>query len=399
MTEEQAVLASQEALVARLEMLAARVEAQAATIARQQDRIAQLENARPERGGELEEGEARPTASRRAALKRLLGATAALTGLMVARSPGAARADVRATNLAPPGSTNSYGLAGVVDGFDPATQLPSLGSTTHGVIGTSSVTAPSPTQSGAVLGVGNTFVGVQGLSNSNIGIVGKSTSASGIQGSSDTGDGILGFSSGDLKYSLAGSGSGQAHGLVGFSVNQFGVAGINQAGTTFAGFFSGGGATHPGVFIDGTFIATGTKSQAVPTTRHGMRKLYAVEATQPLFEDFGQGRLEGGQARVDLDPVFAATVNTEVEYHVFLTPRSAENRGLAVVEQDARGFVVQELHGGTSSIAFDYRVMAKVRGHERTRLEPFTPPAVPPAPRLAKTAQVVGGEGPEAPRR
>jgi hypothetical protein len=213
-------------------------------------------------------------------------------------------------------------------------------------------------QSVGVFGNGGTR-GVSGRSTSGIGVVGEATSGSGIQGRSTTGDGILGFSSGDLKYSMAGSGSGQAHGLIGFSVNQFGVAGINQSGTNFAGFFSGGGAGFPGVFVDGSFIATGTKSQAVPTGRHGIRKLYAVEATQPVFEDFGSAWLENGRAEVRLDPVFAATVNTGMRYHVFLTPRSAGTTGLAVVAQDAGGFTVEETQGGRGSYEFDYRVMAR----------------------------------------
>jgi hypothetical protein len=186
--------------------------------------------------------------------------------------------------------------------------------------------------------------------------------------------------------------------VVGFSVNQFGVVGVNQSGTNYAGLFSGGGAAHPGVFIDGSLVATGTKSQAVPAARHGMRKLYAVEATQPMFEDFGSAWLEGGQARVELDSIFAATVNTGIKYHVFLTPRSGETKGLAVVAQDAGGFTAQEAQGGRSSYEFDYRVMAKVRGHERTRLEPFTLPPVPTPPRAPEPASPAAGEGLEVAR-
>jgi hypothetical protein len=219
-----------------------------------------------------------------------------------------------------------------------------------------------------------------------VGVSGKSTNGTGVLGSSTSGDGVLGYTGGSLKYSVAGSGSGDAHGVVGFSANQFGVIGVNQSGTNYAGFFSGGGAANPGVLIDGTFVATGTKSQAVPTARHGMRKLYAVEATRPMFEDVGTARLEDGEARVELDPVFAATVNTGIAYHVFVTPRG-ECRGLYVSEQDPSGFVVRELQRGTSGIAFDYRVMAAVRGHERTRLEPFTLPAVPAPPPVPETTR------------
>jgi hypothetical protein len=261
----------------------------------------------------------------------------------------------------PPSNTGVFGSSATAAG--------------HGVVGYSGPTG------------GGSGTGVRGQSGSGTAMIGQSTN----------GDGILGFSSGNLKYSLAGSGSAQAHGLVGFSVNQFGVVGVNQSGTNYAGFFSGGGPGNPGVLIDGNFIATGTKSQAVATARHGMRKLYAVEATQPAFEDFGTAWLERGQARVDLDPVFAATVNTGIKYHVFLTPRG-ECGGLYVAAQDAAGFVVQESHGGASGIEFDYRVMAKVRGHERTRLEPFALPPIPTPPRAPEAAQSGPVEGPDGAR-
>jgi hypothetical protein len=54
---------------------------------------------------------------------------------------------------------------------------------------------------------------------------------------------------------------------------------------------------------------------------------------------------------------------------------------LAVVAQDAEGFVVQEAQGGRGSYEFDYRIMAKVRGHENTRLEAFTMPTAPEPPK------------------
>jgi len=312
--------------------------------------------------------------------RRILAGLTALAAGAIAKLTAAGRAEANANATLSAASTAAYGVLA-----SPGTSAPiqpTLGSTTHAVIGSNSAIATAPIGSG-VFGARNGagLAGVLGVNASDgTGVYGGSDSGTGIEGHSVSGDGILGFSSGNLKYSLAGSGSGQAHGLIGFSVNQFGVAGINQRGTNYAGFFSGGEAANPGVLIDGTLIATGVKSQAVPTGRDGMRKLYAVEATQPLFEDFGSARLENGRAEVRLDPVFAATVNTGIRYQVFLTPRSAETTGLAVVAQDAGGFTVQEIQGGRGSYEFDYRVMARVRGHEQTRLEPFTRPPVPTPP-------------------
>ena len=142
-----------------------------------------------------------------------------------------------------------------------------------------------------------------------------------------------------------------------------------------------------GLFVQGDFVVVnGTKNAAVKTARFGHRKMYAVEATENVFEDFGTASLKGGKARVELDEVFAETVNTGQKYQVYLTPSSAEGKGLAVVAKDARGFVVQEQAGGTGNYDFDYRVVAKVRGHEEKRMERFEPPAMPTPPTPLQTA-------------
>ena len=178
----------------------------------------------------------------------------------------------------------------------------------------------------------------------------------------------------------------QAHGLIGYSQNQFGVSGINNGGNNWAGAFFNAQATAPnsgkqGLLVQGDFVVVnGTKNAAIKTPKHGYRKMYAVEATENVFEDFGTATLKGGNARVELDEMFAETVNTGQKYQVYLTPKHADSKGLAVVQQDARGFTIQELGGGTGSYDVDYRVVAKVRGHEGTRMEPFEPPSMPTPP-------------------
>jgi hypothetical protein len=99
--------------------------------------------------------------------------------------------------------------------------------------------------------------------------------------------------------------------------------------------------------------------------------LYATQSTENWFEDAGSGQLSSGSAHVVFDPIFAQTVNTSVEYHVFLTPRG-DCEGLYVGSQTAQGFEVHELRGGSSNIAFDYRIMAKRNGFETVRLADVT---------------------------
>src|SRR6202041_3576054 len=135
---------------------------------------------------------------------------------------------------------------------------------------------------------------------------------------------------------------------------------------------AGGGVGYCTINILGDLACTGSKSAVVPVDG-GTRKvaLYAVEAPENWFEDAGSAQLSHGSARIDLDPTFAQTVNTAIDYHVFLTPKG-DCKGLYVSNETATGFEVRELSGGTSSIAFDYRIMAKRKGYENVRLEDLT---------------------------
>jgi hypothetical protein len=138
-----------------------------------------------------------------------------------------------------------------------------------------------------------------------------------------------------------------------------------SSGDIFRGFGSTGLVFR--ILNDGSFIANGTKSAVVDTVSYGKRQLYAVESAENWFEDFGEARLSQGQVIVKLDPIFAETVNTENDYHVFLTPKG-DCSGLYVALQNASTFEVRELRGGKSTIEFDYRIVARRKGHEQTRL-------------------------------
>jgi hypothetical protein len=128
--------------------------------------------------------------------------------------------------------------------------------------------------------------------------------------------------------------------------------------------------------------------------------------------------LQNGSATIHLDPTYAETVNTTIEYHVFLTP-NGDCAGLYVAQKTPTAFEVRELRGGKSSVAFDYRIVAKRLGLESLRLEvistdheqaetmrqhlasrPLHPPVLkrgrkppepalftPPKPQLPKTSQ------------
>jgi hypothetical protein len=119
--------------------------------------------------------------------------------------------------------------------------------------------------------------------------------------------------------------------------------------------------------VSGDMYCSGSKSAVVPVD-NGARKvaLYAVESPKNWFEDFGSATLSNGSAVIPFESTFAQTVNT-ASYHVFLTP-NGDCKGLYVSQKGSGGFEVRELGGGTSNIAFDYRIVAERRGYENIRM-------------------------------
>jgi hypothetical protein len=101
---------------------------------------------------------------------------------------------------------------------------------------------------------------------------------------------------------------------------------------------------------DGTVDFVGT--QTFPNT---------VSTSESMYEGFGSGRLDNGATVIRLDADFLAKASTDVPYHVYLTP-NGDSRGLYVTNKTPGSFEVHESGGGTSSIEFDYRIVAKRNG-------------------------------------
>lgn len=124
--------------------------------------------------------------------------------------------------------------------------------------------------------------------------------------------------------------------------------------------------------INGNLGCTGGLAAVASVNGSKQVGLSAIHSPEDWFEDAGSGQLSGGEAVVNIESVFGETINAGVEYHVFLTP-NGDCRGLYVAQKSATSFVVKELSGGTSSIGFDYRIMAKRKGFESVRLADKTP--------------------------
>jgi len=163
--------------------------------------------------------------------------------------------------------------------------------------------------------------------------------------------------------------------LVGVNNSPSGTAGLAIEGfdsTNFSGLlvdaYSAGFGGECTIDVNGNLSCTGTITPTV-SIDGGKRRvgLSSIGAAEEWFEDAGSGQLSGGSAVVLLEPTFAQTVNSQFQYHVFLTPKG-DCEGLYVSNQTPRGFEVHELHHGYSNITFDYRIMVKRRGREQVRL-------------------------------
>ncbi|MBW4668221.1 MAG: hypothetical protein KME60_12555 [Cyanomargarita calcarea GSE-NOS-MK-12-04C] len=93
----------------------------------------------------------------------------------------------------------------------------------------------------------------------------------------------------------------------------------------------------------------------------------AIEGPECAAYIRGKAKLNCGQAEVAFPDHFSVVVNPTT-ITIQLTPRSAESKGLAVLEQSEDGFLVKELWQGEGNYEFDYFVAGVRKG-----LENFTP--------------------------
>jgi hypothetical protein len=225
-------------------------------------------------------------------------------------------------------------------------------------------------------------VGVEGVTESPVGfgVYGQNISQSGVGSNCSTnfiacqagvwGDGgTTSFNSGVLGT--------VDDGFAGFFVNNSsGPASLVawNEGSTGDPFFAGNLANGTSCFVDssGNINCTGSKNAVVPIDG-GARTvaLSAIESPMNWFEDFGSAQLVNGVAVVPLDPEFIQTVNSELDYKVFPVP-NGDCKGLYITHKTATSFEVRELGGGTSSVAFDYRITALRKKYENVRFADHT---------------------------
>jgi len=118
-------------------------------------------------------------------------------------------------------------------------------------------------------------------------------------------------------------------------------------------------------------LGTGTVNTVVQDGKGGAYLLTAPEAPEFLLVDFGQARLEQGQAYVTLEVKLLPHIDVE-RLQVWVTPLEP-CRGLYIVRDPAAcGFYVRERGGGQSDVAFMWGWSAPVK--DWGRFPPVPPP-------------------------
>lgn len=118
-----------------------------------------------------------------------------------------------------------------------------------------------------------------------------------------------------------------------------------------------------GMTINGNFRVTGAKNAIVKTSQ-GTVAINAYETADYYFGDIGSAKTGDNKvAMINIESLFKETVNTDVEYQVFLTSYGPGD--IWVSERQRDYFVVES---ELPNMEFGWEIKAKRKGYENTRL-------------------------------
>ena len=236
-----------------------------------------------------------------------------------------------------------------------------------------------------------------------VGVVGLSGGSPGVLGEADTSNGVAALSNKSTAL-VAESDSADPRNaaIVAIAPSSMGIIADNEAGnqSTSLEVLAGttDAATNSIVALDGNSVpefwvdnggnahvrgniyTSGFCNAGCARTKDGPGKVverYVPQESIPTMEDLGEGRLTDGATFVRIDPAFANVIDGKANYLVFVTPQGP-TQGLYVTNKTMAGFEVVE-HGGHSSIAFDYRIVAKPYGVDAQRLPALPSSTLPKA--------------------
>jgi hypothetical protein len=193
----------------------------------------------------------------------------------------------------------------------------------------------------------------------------------GITVASPTGDGIYVGTTGGRGLYISSAGTNGV-----YVANSDGYAVYGNSGTQRGGYFrndnnsyyaltawnnTGTGGTVNGAYIQGHGYATGGWQTFLAEGKTGFAP---VTPDQEVIIS-GSGALADGRAAITIDPAVAAGFSPDVPVRVIVTPTS-ECNGVCVTGKSPAGFQVKELLRGNSAATFDWILIARATGYEKT---------------------------------
>ena len=120
---------------------------------------------------------------------------------------------------------------------------------------------------------------------------------------------------------------------------------------------------------DFKILGSGAVSTIVEDTTNTPRIMFAPEAPEVLFQDFGVGKLDNGIARIDIDPILAKNIFVDNSHplKVFIQ-LEGDCKGVFVTDKSTTGFTVKELQNGQSNVSFSWQLVANRKDRSESNL-------------------------------
>lgn len=273
------------------------------------------------------------------------------------------------------GEASSFGSAGVIGYGNHAGGYGAFGYNTAsgvGVLG-SSVFGSASTRIGVVgISEGSLFGSLTGfnLGLSSTGMVGMFGLSTGPAATTRYG----GFFTYDTDNNLSGSvdANGPIAQLAGYDATRsIYYGGYFAGGQDYTGTFNGGNTGTNANAVDYVYVGTrvgttnykiignGSVSTIIDGENDKKHIMFAPEAPEILFQDYGVGKLVNGEVRIEIDPILAKNIFVDESHplKVFVQLKG-DCKGVYVTDESNTGFTVKELQGGTSNVSFSYQIVA-----------------------------------------
>jgi len=189
-----------------------------------------------------------------------------------------------------------------------------------------------------------------------------------------TGTGILTVGNNNASIYNLTDGSGLA--ATGTEIGVFGIATTTTVDGFGGYFYNDGSYAYVGGWYNDPMLGwiaykilgNGIVSTIVKDENENPVVMFAPEAPEVLFQDYGIGTLSNGTASIIIDPTLSKNIRVDVQHplKVFIQLEGDCN-GVYVTNKSANGFTVRELQGGTSNVDFAWSIVATRANEEFVR--------------------------------